>query len=70
MYTTTNKMTRFRKLFLIEAQLFAEQNEHFDAYEALDQALDNDDICNDIQRCKTMEEVDAVVEYAADHYIW
>lgn len=70
MYTTTNKMKRFRKHFLIEAQLFAEQNEHFDAYEALEHALDDDDICNDIVRCKTMEEVDTVVEYAADHYIW
>lgn len=70
MYTITNKMLRFRKNFLREAISFAKRHDDFDAYEALDQALDDDDICKDIAKCTTVQEVDAVVEFAADHYIW
>jgi hypothetical protein len=70
MYTTTNKMKRFRKYFLREAKNFAKTHEGFDSYAALEQVLDDDDICNDITRCKTTQEVDNIVEYAADHYIW
>ncbi len=65
----TENMEYFRELFLEEAQRFAAQNDGFDAYEALDQVLDCDDICNDIHRA-TRDEIPNIVEYAADHYIW
>lgn len=65
----TENMEYFRELFLEEALRFAAQNDGFDAYEALDQALDCDDICNDIHRA-TNDEIPNIVEFAADHYIW
>jgi hypothetical protein len=65
----TENMEYFRELFLEEALRFAAQNDGFDAYEALDQVLDCDDICNDIHRA-TRDEIPNIVEFAADHYIW
>ena len=62
-------MEKFKELFMKEAQEFAKHNEGFDAYEALDQVLDDDDIVNDIHKA-TIEEIPNVVEFAADHYIW